>query len=148
MGFLRALFSFSQDPWAGVEGWRKRRELLVAPSKPTFDVYPDRIEQADMWMTLQARDAFGRVLTERVDLRGYSVNHINFEHRAWVTGLTKAVEDARKILRARLRLSAIHATKQRAERAEQRAQRAFDRAVAKEAREQAKASPNTPSSSR
>lgn len=135
----RWLLSMGRDPWAGVEAWRKRRAELMTPSKPTYEAYPDTVEQAEMWLTIHARDAFGRVLGERVDLRGIDINHINLGTSAWGRDLPRAVADARKILRARLRLSAIHATKLRHERAEAERHRAFERAVALEAKEKARA---------
>lgn len=130
-GLFRLLLSMGRDPWAASEAWRKRQAERITAQKPTYDAYPDRVEQPDMALYVEARDALGHLLRQRVDLRGYSVNHINFDVRSWRDGLAEAVKSARGVLRARLRLAQIEAEK----RAEARRHEAYERAVAREARE-------------
>jgi hypothetical protein len=70
--------------WAGPEGWRRRREQLVPPSKATYDAYPDEKGTPSIRFYVEARDVKGRLLREYVDLEGYSVHNID-----WRMGRTR-----------------------------------------------------------
>ncbi len=101
-GLLESLLTVVRDPWAGVEGWRKRRETLYKPSEPTYTAYPDVVEVPALRLYVEARDVRGRLIREYVDLSGYSLHHINFASRRWQSGLSERIAGARTRIEARL----------------------------------------------
>lgn len=135
MPLWAALSAFVQDPWAGVKAWRERRAAMVKPQKPTYDAYPGLSDEPRMTEYIESRDAFGRLLRERVDLKGYGIEHVNFESARWRNDFMVAHQAARKVLNARLRLAKIQKDKRDKERAEEESQRAFERAIALEQRQ-------------
>ena len=122
-----AFLAFAQDPWAGVKAWRERRAKWYTPSKPTFDAYPGLSDEPRMTEYIEARDAFGRLLRERVDLKGYGIEHVNFQSERWRRDFILAHQAARKVLDARLRLARIQKDKRDKERAERELERVLER---------------------
>ena len=112
------LLAMLRDPWAGVESWRQRRAAAVAnPSKPTYDVYPDRDLPPTVKMYVEARDARGRLLREYVDLEGYSVHQLNWRNGARRGGMLVRDWFVGEVLAAMVRLSVrVDAEKERKDR--------------------------------
>ncbi len=100
--WLRSLMTFTDDPWASVKAWRKRRAEVVKPSRPTFDAYPDAAEPPALNLYIEARDARGRLRRQLVDLSGYSLHQVNLSSDRWRRDLIGRIADARYELLVKL----------------------------------------------
>jgi hypothetical protein len=92
--------------WSGPEGWRARRARWFAPSKPSYDAYPDRDMPPTIRFYIEARDARGRLLREYVDLEGYSIHQLNWRQGAQRGGVQVRDWFVSQMLEAMVRLMA------------------------------------------
>jgi hypothetical protein len=85
MGLVSAFLAMAQQVggWGQiVDGWRKRREAVAKRSKPTYDAYPERDLPVEVTFYLSARNAYGQLIREQVNLEGYSIHQLNWKRGA------------------------------------------------------------------
>lgn len=71
------------DQWEAVKHWRQRRDAIIMKrQRPTYDPYPDHVDEPEVKVYVEARDVRGRLLREYVYLEGYSLHQVNVRRGA------------------------------------------------------------------